>query len=386
MASLGSQMARRPAVAIPTVTVEAEETIRVVIPPDTLKREEINTIIACLVSTLKVVPGTYIQAVETVYNIMQLSMPGLRHQMTDVKAVRLVAVKPTREATLEWLGLGEEGAGKDKDQLPRLAGPIVGDAKAVTLTEAVYAAVASVLFAMGRQASESASASALSNRPDALIRRFTIAEGDRLLLPGREAGPCRESLELIYNAFSVYTELRGEVVRYLIGVQRSLAHFPIHLEVILTNFHLMRNAGMTHVDAIMKLARMYPWTLKVPQLEPYWSKFVGDLRQFEQIDEDVRPYHRLLVPQSAFLFLSPDLAPLIAVAGHFIESVEKTFGGYVYRKDHYKELLDYVDQYVPGYTPTTQVSTLAALLGVSDVPLPKINKKKQEGEEEAVVV
>jgi hypothetical protein len=143
---------------------------------------------------------------------------------------------------------------------------------------------------------------------------------------------------------------------------------------------------MTHVDAILKLAKMHPWTLKVPQLEPYWDRFVQDLAEFNKVDEDVRPYHRLLVPQSAFLFLSPNLAPLIAVAGHFIKEVEKTFANYVYRAADYSELLDLVDRYAPGYIPTKEVNTLATLLGVADVPLPRLTDKPtaQRQQEEVV--
>lgn len=358
----------------------------VVAPPSGLSAQERQAIIACLISTLKTAPTDYREAVELVYNILQLAIPGIRTLTADIRSVTIRVVNPTREEMLGWVGLDELPEGGERTQLPRLPGPVVPAAMAVTSTFAVYTSVASLLFSLGKQASESASAAALDKRPDALIRRFTVAEEDRILLPGREAGPVRESLEYIYNAFSVYSEIRSEVIRYLIGVQRGSLHFPISMEIILTNFALMRGAGMTHVDAVLRLAKMHPWTLKVPQLEPFWAKFAHDLVLFNQIEEDVRPYHRLLVPQSSFLFISQSLAPLVAVAGHFIEEVDKTFANYVYRKADYSDLIDLVAKMAPSYIPTHRVDTLAALLGVSDVPLPqsKPNQPTQAESQEVV--
>lgn len=360
--------------SIPVVEIEAEEQLAVVIPHESLTREERNTIIACLISSLHTTPHEYRTAVELVYNIIQMALPGIRAQTPDIRSMQVRLVSPSRDEMLSWVGLSDTVGRARAPALPDLPGPINPAAQAVTSTPAVYIAVASLLFSIGRQASESASAAALDKRPDALIRRFTIAEEDQLLLPGREAGPARPSLELIYNAFSVYSEVRGEIVRYLIGVQRSADHFPISYEIILTNFNLMRGAGMTHVDAILRLVKMHPWTLKVPQLEPQWAQFAKDLVEFNKVDPDIRPYHRLLVGQASYLFLSPNLAPLIAVAGHFIQQVEKTFANYVYRKEHYTELIEMVDQYAPGYVPTHKVDQLAALLGVTDVDLPKVER------------
>lgn len=378
-------MSRHP-ISIPTVVLAAEETIEVVIPPGELSRDESNVLLACLISTLRTVPAGYLEAVELVYNIMQIALPGLRGQLGEIKALKVETKRPDRKSILAWVGLNEQGDNGGEVELPSLPGPVAAEAKAITGVVPVYAAIASILLALGRQASESAATAALDKRPDALIRRFTITEGDRSLLPGREGGPSRESLELLYNAFSVYTEIRGEIIRYFIGVQRGNLHYTLPMEIVMTNFALMKGAGMTHVEAILKLAKIHPWTLKVPQLGPYWDKFVQDLSEFNKVEEDVRPYHRLLVPQSAFLFLSPPLAPLIAVAGHFIKEVEKTFANYVYRAADHAELLDIVDRYAPGYIPTKEVNTLATLLGVADVPLPKLRDTKMATTQQEEVV
>lgn len=361
-------------IAIPRVDVVAEEAVRVVVLPDTLSKSEVNAVMACLISTLKTTPADYLDAVELVYNIMQMALAGLRTQSADIRSVNITTIHPTKEEVLKWVGLEENGPSVSHRSLPVLPGPVIDEAKAMTAAVPIYAAVASILFAMGRQASEKQSAAALDKRPDALIRRFTVSEEDRILLPGQTAGPSRESLEYIYNAFSVYTELRAEVVRFLIGAQRGSHHYPRTWEVVMTNFHLMRGSGMTHVDAILKLAQMHPWTLKIPELEPYWDRFKKDLQAFHEVEEDVRPYHRLLVPQTSFLFLSPGLTPLIAVAGHLIKEVETTFANYVYRASEHADLIDLIDRYKPGYVPTHQTNTLAMMLGVADEPLPKLRE------------
>jgi hypothetical protein len=381
-----ASMSHHAKINIPRVVSAPAEQLMVVQPPSDLTKQETNTVIACLVSVLKTSPPDYLTIVELAYNIMQLALPGLRALAPDMAALQVRVVSPTRAQILAWVGLGDGAGPEETGPLSSLYGKVVDEAKAITGTIPVYAAVASVLMAMGRQASESQAASTLDKRPDALIRRFSIPEEDRVLLPGRAAGPSRESLECLYNAMSVYTVVRAEITRFLIGAKRSMAHFPLEWEVIMTNFHLMRGAGMTHVDAILKLAKMQPWTLKVPQLEPYWAKFVEDLTQFNEVEEDVRPYHRLLVPQTSFLFLSPNLAPLVAVAGHFLKEVETSFANHVYRAADYADLLDTVDRYAPGYIPTHQTNNLAALLGVADVPLPHKPREKEEGEDEEVVV
>jgi len=293
-------------------------------------------------------------------------------------------VSPSKEEFLHWVNLGEGSPPEGGVQLPSLPSDPREEAGAITHEGAVYIALSSLLFSIGKQATESAKSSVLDSRPDALIRRFNVREGDQILLPGRSAGPGRELMEQVYNSFANYTEIRFEIMRLFLGLKRGGHHLPIHLEIMMTNFNLMRGSGMTHVEAVIKLVRMHPWVLKVPDLEPYFHRFSDDLTKFEQIEEDIRPYHRLLVPQGEYLFLSSEIRPLIAVAGSFLEEVEKTFGGYVYNKATYQALVDRVHSYVPGYQPQKQFSVLAGLLGVKEEPLPQQKKEEPKKKEETV--
>jgi len=322
--------------------------------------------------------------VECVYNLMLMGVPEMASVTNSFTSLKYTPISPSRTDILTWVGAEKKQLTPQGELLPTLFSPVVDTAYSVTREEAVYIALSSILFCIGKQASESAKASVIDNRPDALLRRFQIPEEDQVILPGREAGPSREALEMVYNAFANYTEVRGAIVLFFLAVKREAHHLPIHLEILMNNFQLMRGSGMTHVEAVMRLVQSHPWTLRVPELQPYYHKFMADLEVYQGVEVDVRPYHRLLVPQSQFLFLSSELRPLIAVAGSFHEDIEKTFSGYVYNKANYMALIDKVKGYAPNYKPTTSFSRLASLLGVQEAELPEHFKKAGVAEEETV--
>jgi len=370
--------------ALPSITVAAREEIRVIQVPTDLTQEERVTVIASWISTLGAGSPTHRAIVECVYNLLLMGLPEMSSITNSFTSLKYVTLKPARSDLLSWIGASEDPLSVEGKKLPLLFSPVREEAYSVTREESVYIALSSILFCIGRQASESARASVIDNRPDALIRRFQIPEEEQVILPGRSSGPSREMLEGVYNAFSNYTEVRQAIVLFFLALKREGHHLPLHMEIMMTNFQLMRGSGMTHVEAVTRLARSHPWTLKVPELQPYYYKFTEDLAQFEEIEEDIRPYHRLLVPQSQYLFLSSELRPLVAVAGSFHEDIEKTFSGYVYNKANYLGLIDKVKSYAPNYKPTSSLAKLAFLLGVEEVDLPEKKGKTVAVEEETV--
>lgn len=358
-------------ITIPTITVAATESLRVVELPSDLSEEETTAALAGLVSSLNRPFVSQKAVVEMVYNLLCFGVPEMRQVGTNLTTMRVVQVTPTKEEFLAWSGVAEDPDQPVNSALPPLPGPVQQAALGVSDKRAVWLALSSLLYCVGKQASESAKASVLDNRPDALIRRFQLPEADQVLLPGKTAGPRREVLESIYNSFSTYTELRALVVSPFLGLRKAGAHLPLHLEIMMTNFNLLRGAGMTHMEAVIKMVRMHPWVMRVPELEPYFHHFAQELEKWEELDLHVREYHRLLVPQSDYMFLSSEYRPLVAVAGSFIEEVEKTFAGYVYNRQAYQDLIDRVHSYAPGYKSTGGLSHLASLLGVADEPLPE---------------
>lgn len=369
---------------LPTITLEAHEKFRVIQVPKDLTKDERMSVIAAAISTLHATPPDQRQLVELVYNLLILGIPEMATVTNSFTSVSYEQVSPTRMQLLVWVGLEPGTDGAASLLLPELPGEVREEAYAVTKELGVYIALSSLLFSLGKQATESSKASVLDNRPDALIRRFDLSEEDQILLPGRESGPSRKTMETIYNAFANYTEIRAAITLFFLALRRQRQHLPLHLEVMMTNFQLMRGAGMTHVDAVLKLVRMHPWVLRVPKLEPFFEKFIVDLEKFNAIEADIRPYHRLLVPQIEYLFLSSELQPIIAVAGAFIEEVEASFSGYVYNKAKYQNLINEVKSYVPNYNPSAGLTRMADLLGVRDEPLPK--RAQKEGASTAATV
>ncbi|KAI0193741.1 hypothetical protein EV127DRAFT_424097 [Xylaria flabelliformis] len=360
------------------VHVEAEEEIAVVIPPSTVRGDERLAAIAGLLSTLGSPFSSQRSTVEVVYNLLCLGIPGIRAATPTFDTLIVKKVKPTKDEFLTWAGLLSGDEARVNADLPELPGPVNGDALAVTTEAPVYVALSSLLFCIGKRASESAKASVMDNRPAALI----LAEADQIILPGRSAGPAQATLESIYNSFANYTEVRKAIILYFVSVRDSARPLPIHMEIMMTNFNLMRGAGMTHVDPIIKLVRMHPWVMAVPELKPYFHKFLQDVAVFAEIKKSIRPYHRLLVPQTEYLFISSELRPLIAVARSFIE--EKAFSGYVYNKEVYRDLIDKVKGYAPEYKPTARLNTLAQMLKVPTVPLPSHTQSPKPTREETV--
>jgi hypothetical protein len=355
---------------IPQVPVVASESITVVTPPPFSDRQEWTAAMAGLISTLHHPFPEQRAVVEMIYNLICFGVPEVQTYVANWDSVNVVAVSPSREEFLTWAGILEGADARVNPALPALPAPPRAQAYGVTSDKAVYLALSSLVYSIGKQASEASKASAMDNRPDALIRRFGIEEGNQVLLPGKDAGPTREVLEQVYNSFANYSEIRTSTMVVFLSWRNAGAHLPINTEIIMTNFNLLRGAGMTHVESVMKLVQMHPWTLRVPELEPYYHHFLQELQAWEKIPADVRPYHRLLVPQAEYMFLSSEYRPLVAVAGSFISEVEKTFNGYVYNRAAYEDLIKKVHSYVPGYQPTQRLSQLAKLLNIPDEPLP----------------
>jgi hypothetical protein len=174
------------------------------------------------------------------------------------------------------------------------------------------------------------------------------------------------------------------IVQLMLAVRDTTGHPPRNIEILMTNFRLMRGAGMTHVGAILKLMNMHAWTVRVPELGPYYSKFATELGEFDKVPKAVREYHRLLVPQSDYKFLTVDYRPLVAVAGHYVKDVEKMFANYVYGANDFAALITKVQMYEPTRAKFVGVGLLAQRLGVQDMELPEIEEKAKKEKIEVV--
>lgn len=351
---------------IPAVSVTPVERIPIISLGKSVGVQERNGVIAALLSNLHGEVTSDQQVVSLIISLVVVALPETLAQVLSSKTVKFDNNQLTFAQAMELTG-GDGRNKMDKKLLPvpEAAHP---EAIAISSTVALYSGVALVIFSTGRQARETSPDAITTNRPKALISKYSILPSDQVIFPGREHGPSVKTLERAFNAFGVYTEPRMQVIRTLLGFQQSSEHYPVHLDAVMTQFRLMRFAGMTHVGAITKLVQAHPWTVRVPKLEPYFRIFCTHLSRFNTLPEQLRPYHRLLASPADYLFLTSELRPLVAVAGSFLKDVEATFKDYVYNEDDYRELIEEVKSRRPGYEPVQNLALMAAQLGLEEIP------------------
>lgn len=363
---------------LPVARVAVGESVRVYSGFESLDQELGLALSALLVSRLRSGKLSGLSLVEAVMLCLTAAVPDLSTHLSQLTTLNVIPVAVTPDDADAYVSANYRGAGGlgSSAMYPE---PLPG-AVVVNSLEGVYAGIASILFGIGKSSSPGPESAAVKARPLALINRFKIAGDSVGLLPGKEYGPTSEALADIYSVFSTYSEPRMKVVQYFLAVGLGGGHMTKPMEIVMTNFRLMRGAGMTHVEAINKLMRMHPWTLRVPELAPYYTRFAAELRKFAVIPEEVRNYHRLLVPQSEFLFVSAEYRPLVAVAGSYIKDVETSFSGYMYGAEQFAGLIAKVRRYAPSKSQYVGTGTLAAALGVQDMQLPPLGDADQPGE------
>lgn len=358
---------------LPQVAIRANEDFNIFVPGPDLNESDARALCAYLISGLRDPKITALQRVELAMSAFTLVNNDIANGLAGMSSLRVQGHGVTKDQAAAFIFASGAPVGELMRLHPNTK--FSEESCGVTTVQGIFAALASILMASGRQGGTGPEAAAVKARPKALVDRFTISEDQQLLLPGRRLGMDTVTVDKLYSAFSTYTEPRAKLVLYMLALIQHENHFPTDLEILVTNFRLMRNAGMTHVGLITNLVNMHPWTVRVPELGPYFNKYVDDLEKFKTIPLEVREYHRLLVPQSQFLFLTPDLRPLIAVAGDFSKDVEAKFSGYVYNKAEYAALIATVRSYAPNTAAYIGPGQLAQKLGIQDMNLPTLVKK-----------
>lgn len=245
---------------------------------------------------------------------------------------------------------------------------VMPEAMAVTRPTSVHAAAALVWMAYAKSAGDSSRRAYEVARPKAMIGRFQIPDGDADILPGGPSGPILEALDQVNLGATMFEHIRYLITAYMMSITTQTTFVPLSLHAHVMMFQMLANTGMTHVGAIAKLVEMQPWVLGIPELAAEFLTFAGELDKMAQYPPSVRPYHRLLYPQTQFLFVSSTLRPLIAVAGEFITEVEDNFKNYIYDSDKYASLVGKVRARQPVGFHISNTQTLAAKFGVSVIP------------------
>jgi hypothetical protein len=235
---------------------------------------------------------------------------------------------------------------------------------AITNPVAICASAAVSWMTYAKAAGESSRTAMEQARPKMMKGKYKLRDDDTLLFPGETLGPALESLEQVNLGFSLFPNIRHMMTAFFISLKTSSVFLPPNADPFMMIFDLLKNVGMTHVGAVIKFVEMCPWALKVPELAADFSVFASDLTKMALIPQDIRPYHRLLVPQTDYLFITSTLRPLVAVAGNFVKEVDRTFRDYVYNETTYLDLIERVRQRAPLNSTIPDVASLEEIFGV----------------------
>jgi hypothetical protein len=234
----------------------------------------------------------------------------------------------------------------------------------ITSQIAIFASAAVAWMTYAKSAGESSRTALEQARPRMMKGKYSLSDDDSLLFPGESLGPAIEHLDQANLGFSLFPGIRHYITAFFISIRSSSNYLPPNADPFMLVFDMLKNVGMTHVGAIIKFVEMCPWSLKVPELAADFSIFASDLKKMSLVQSDVRPYHRLLVPQTDYLFVTSNVRPLVAVAGTFVEEVESTFKNYVYNAAQYTDLIDRVKQRAPLSSTIPDVQSLEQMFGV----------------------
>jgi len=303
-------------------------------------------------------------AVSKMLSIIFTCIPEMAKYFSDSKApMHVKRIDPTK--FIELISEGHHPNGQDDEEWAFTG--VTVESMSVPNPQSLYAAAAVAFMTYAKPAGEGAQNAYEVARPNSLIGKYKLSETEIAHFPGGEYGPDLEALDQANAGFGLFPQFRYLITTFFISLDRSKMFAPPNVDPFRTMFALLKNVGMTHLGAITALVSSRPWTAKVPELIPYYQVFVRDLTLFRVVPGDLRPYHRLLVDQSQFLFLTSELRPLVAVAGHYYEEVERTFKDYVYNKQRYEDLIKRVVARDPDVPVNTGVADLINLLGIQDM-------------------
>jgi len=357
---------------IPQAPVLTTPVLTVYVPLPGSSEDDRVVVAAAFISSFQRRSLTAHIAVSKMMTIILTCIPELAKYLVDAKApIHVTRVDTAR--MVESLTDGHHPNGQDDDEWA-MSG-LVPESMAVSNPQSLYAAAAVAFMTYAKPAGEGAQNAYEVARPNSLIGKYKLDDSEISLFPGGTYGPDLEALDQVNAGFGLFPQLRYLITCFFISLDRSRMFSPPNVDPFRVMFALLKNVGMTHLGAVTNLLRSRPWTAKLPELIPYYQVFAADLAKFQAVPADLRPYHRLLVDQSQYLFVTSEIRPLIAVAGHYYEEVEKTFRDYVYNKERYEDLIRRVVARDPDVPINTGMADLVALLGIQDVdprPAPEV--------------
>jgi len=342
--------------------------------------KEKATVLNCLMSSMRYDSPSLKICAQLMTNLFLIFLPEAITEMTHCKSISISTTPILPSDLLSCLGVGAKTAVKLPFKLPRK--PTTAAQFDTSIIHA-YAALSSVLFCLGKEITEENKTAIIENRPGAVLKRHQVPQDEILVQPGKDDGPSFEFLGKVYQAMNVYAEPRGVMVRSLVSILTDNNYFGPGMDMVMTNFKLLRGAQLTHVSAIQDVLQSHPWLLKIDFLRPYILEYVSELQEYAKVPVEFRPFVRLLGSGHNVLFPAQKLGPLIAVAIEFKKDVEKTLESYKGNWVKHKDLVDKVKALAPLFTMKAGVDNLAKMLNLPDVEAPVAPRTQGTPEEES---
>jgi hypothetical protein len=350
-----------PPITIPQAPELTPHTFKVYVLPLVTQEPERLAYVALLLNSFGSKTASYEQATSKVVSLLCSCIPEVRSYLSTNKG-EIDFVELDYDGLVEGLSAGR--APLDED--PRDWGYSEIDAMCLSISNptAIYAAAAVAWMTYAKSAGDSSRTALEEARPKMMKGKYLLSADDSRLFPGEVWGPRIESLEQVNLGMSMFPNVRYLVTAFFLSTRLKAKFTPPNMDPFMLVFDMLKNTGMTHVGAVKKFVEMCPWALKVPELAADFNLFVVDLQKMSLVAPEVRPYHRLLAPQSQYLFLASNLKPLIAVAGSFIEEVDISFRNYIYNAAKFVDLIARVKARAPQNSIVPDVGVLERAFGV----------------------
>jgi len=315
------------------------------------------------------------QAVALVSNLLNLAQPAVANELVKARSLTIVNSAVTKSVYMQAVGVEDKAKDfKLPDGFPLFpatptdVGISNGDPKNA------YAGASMVLFSLGKEFTSENETGAIVNRPRALKGQLGMSDESFVSAPGTPDGPSITSLGQVYTAFNVFTEVRAIIIKVFLSIYRQPDHKSPEMSLMMISMQMLDGAQMTHVGAVQDVLEAHPWLVKVPSLRPSIKEYINELRRFSQVPQGIRGYIRLIETNQNLYFPSSKMKPLVAVAVSLKSDIEESLKNYAGGKGQYTELVTEVRQYQASFSMQKGVDTLASVLEVPDVPLPKISE------------
>lgn len=365
-------MTTQASITLPTVTFKSGKIYTVVsLTGEPFTMSERSCVMSSWISILREPCSTSDQVIEVVLNLVCATLDDAAKELTKCQTVRVINKPIPKQDYLRWIGVEEKnGTWKEPQGLPRLPRLPTDTSSGLTNSLNAFSALGIILYCIGKEVSVDNTTAVTTNRPRIAHDRYGLSEDDFKSGPEKPDGPSVQSLNQVYNAFNVVTELRAMVIGCFLSIYIAQDHYAPELDVVMVMFRLIDGAQLTHVGVIQDMLEAHPWLTKIPALRPSIKVYIQELRRFANVPEKMRGFVRLLSGSQNMYFPAPQMGPLVAATVALKEKIDKTMVNYKGGRTQYQDVVAEVLVAEAHYKMKAGVDTLARDLGLPDVDAP----------------